>query len=161
VASTNRKFVVAYIVLVGLPLLGLAGVLKSGRNLTTAISVDGTWKLDADLAAVGNRSCSGAISSVLSSPLVISQSGPSLVVSSAKAKTPATGKIDGTNVKVSLLPAADSGCSDGTLTIDAIVNAKSDPKTLAGQLMASDCASCAPIQFHAVRQPKTQGGGAH
>ena len=45
---TNRNFVVAYILLVGLAVARLRGVLKSGRSLTAPISVDGTWKVEAD-----------------------------------------------------------------------------------------------------------------
>jgi hypothetical protein len=160
VASTNRKFVVAYIVLVGLPLLGLAGVLKSGRNLTAPISIDGTWKIEADLTSIGSRSCANALSSVLSSPLTISQSGLKLVVSSAKAKTVSLATIDGTKINASLVPSADSGCgSDQTLTLVADVNRNASPRTLTGQLTASDCSSCAPIEIHATKQPKPQAGG--
>ncbi len=147
--------------LVGLPLLCLAGVLKSGRNLIAPISIDGTWKIEADLVSVGNRSCANAVSSILTSPLVISQSGPNLVVSSAKAKTASAGTINGINVKASLVPADVACSSDQTLTLVAVVNPKADPRSLSGQLTASDCVPCAPIAFHATKQPKPQAAGAH
>lgn len=161
-STTNRKFVVAYIFLVGLPLLALAGVLKSGRNMRAPISVDGTWKIEANQASIGNRSCANAISSVLSSPLIISQSGLKLVVSSANAKTASLGTIDGTKINASLVPSADSGCgSDQSVSLAADVDPNSTPKKLTGKLAASDCASCAPIEFQATKQPKPQAGAGH
>lgn len=160
-STTNRKFVLAYILLVGLPLLGMAAALRSGRHLTAPIAVDGTWKIEANLASIGSRSCANVISSVLSSPLVISQSGPNLVVSSASAKT-SSGIIDGTDLRFPLVPAADSGCGSGrTITLTAVVKSKSDAGTLAGKLAATDCDSCAPIEFRAIKQPKPQAAGAH
>jgi hypothetical protein len=161
VSTTNRKFILAYIVLVGLPLLGMAAALRSGRHLTAPISVDGAWKIEANLASIGNRSCASLVSSVLSSPLVISQSGPNLVVSSASAKT-SSGTIDGNNLRIPLVPAADSGCgSDQTIALAAVVDSRSDPGTLTGFLTATDCTACAPIGFHAIKQPKPQAAGAH
>lgn len=162
VSSTNTRFVVAYIFLVGVPLLCLAGVLKSGRGMSAPISIDGTWNIEANLTSVGNRSCASAVSSVLSSPLLISQSGLKLVVSSAKAKTASLATIDGTRINAALVPATDSGCgSDQTLILVADVNPNTTPRTLQGHLASSDCTSCAPIEFRATRQPKPQAAGGH
>ena len=47
-SPTNRNFVMAYIVLVGLPLLGLVGVLRNGRALSAPVSVEGRWTFQAD-----------------------------------------------------------------------------------------------------------------
>lgn len=162
VSSTNGRFVIAYIFLVGVPLLCLAAVLKSGRGIGAPISIDGTWNVEANLSSVGNRSCASAVSSVLSSPLFISQSGLKLVVSSAKAKTASLATIDGTRINAALVPATDSGCgSDQTLTLVADVNPNTTPKTLQGRLTSSDCTSCAPIEFRATRQAKPQAAGGH
>jgi Kef-type K+ transport system membrane component KefB len=45
---TNRKFVLVYIVLVGLPLLGLFGILRAGRKLAAPVSVSQTASLEAN-----------------------------------------------------------------------------------------------------------------
>jgi Kef-type K+ transport system membrane component KefB len=47
---TNRKFVLAYILLVGLPLLGLFGILRAGRKLVAPPSVSQTVSLEANSA---------------------------------------------------------------------------------------------------------------
>jgi hypothetical protein len=60
-SHTNRNFVVAYTLLVGLPLLGLAGVLRSGRNITAPISIDGTWKIETQSSST--QACAKSIAS--------------------------------------------------------------------------------------------------
>ena len=162
VSSTNGKFVVAYILLVGVPLLCLAGVLRAGRGASAPISVDGTWNVEANLSSIGNRACANALSSLLTSHLQISQSGLKLVVSSAKAATASLATIDGARLSAVLVPSGDAGCgSDQMLTLVADINPTTNPRTLRGRLTASDCASCAPIEFGATRQPKPQATGAH
>jgi hypothetical protein len=164
VSRTSRNFVVAYVLLVGLPLLGLAGVLRSGRHLSAPVSVDGTWKLEADSKPF-TTPCAAAITSLLNSPLLISQSGKCLVINSSQARTIFVASINGKNIVASLVPMADSsnpGCgSDQSISLNAAVNPSSDPRSLTGTLLASDCPTCAPVQFHAIRQPKTQAGGTH
>jgi histidine ammonia-lyase len=163
-SRTSRNFVVAYILLVGLPLLGLAGVLRSGRSLTAPVSVDGTWKLEADSRPI-SQPCAKAISSLSSAPLVISQSGKSLALTiNGAPKTAGQGAIEGKNITAAFdsLAALTSSCGNGSrIKLTAIVDPKSEPRSLAGYLLSADCVSCEPVPFHAVRQPKAQGGGAH
>ena len=164
-SRTGRNFVVAYILLVGLPLLGLAGVLKVGRGISAPTSIDGTWKLDADTSVLAAQPCGKTISSLLSSSLVISQSGKTLVLTSNSAsKTTAMGTLQGKDIAASFATAASStpGCgTDSRISLAAVVDPKSDPRTLSGTLLASDCASCGSVPFHAVRQPKPVSGGLH
>ena len=164
---TSRNFVVAYILLVGLPLLGLAGVLRTGRSLVAPISIDGTWKIQADTSRVSGPSCTKTVTSLLNSSLVISQSGKSLALTfNTPSKIPASGSLDGTSLKALIAPprdsAAEADCSGDLLpTITASIDPKSEPRTLSGTLSVSGCASCAAVEFRAVRPPKAPTGGAH
>ncbi len=163
-SSTNRRFIVAYILLVGLPLVGLAGVLKSGRGLAAPISIDGVWKVETSSSTSTSAAepCDRAISSLLNSSLLVSQSGRSFELTlNGASKTTVDGSIDGKTLKASLGPV--SGCASGqTVTLVASVDPQSDPKSLSGSLTAADCASCMPLQFRAVRQPRPQAaGGGH
>lgn len=164
---TSRNFVVAYILLVGLPLLGLAGVLRTGRTLVAPISIDGNWKIQGDASRITGPSCSKTMASLLNSSLVISQSGTSLALTfNTPSKIPASGSLEGTSLKAVIAPprnsAAEAGCGGELLpTITASVDPKSEPRTLAGILSVSGCASCAAVEFRAVRQPKAPIGGAH
>lgn len=157
-SRTGRNFVVAYIVLVGLPLLALAAVLRSGRTLAAPISVDGSWKVESSVPTA-SQSCS--LFSLANSPLQISQSGKNLVVSYGNAKTTAPGRIDGRNVSAVLIPDARSCSGDQSLTLTATVNPESNPRSLTGSIVVNGCSTCAPAEFRAVRQPRLQGGGMH
>src|SRR5712691_9738620 len=103
-SHTNRNFVIAYILLVGLPLLALAGVLKSGRSLNAPFSVDGAWKLDAEAAHASTAPCGGFLSSVSNSQISISQSGTSLVIGLGGKTTTST--LSGKTIKAQFAGAA-------------------------------------------------------
>ncbi len=158
-SRTSRNFVVAYIILVGLPLLALAGVLRSGRHLSAPLSVDGTWKIEAETSKLANHPC-GAVSSLLDSPLLISQSGRSVELSFT-GKPAAAGSLADKNLTSLISIGSDSGCGNGYVTLAAVVDPKSEPRSLAGQLSFPGCQSCSPIAFRAVRQPKPPSGGGH
>jgi hypothetical protein len=165
-SHTNHPFVFAYVLLVGVPLLGLAGVLRTGRTLTPPISVDGVWRVEANTSHLPPQSCSKAFSSLANSSFVISQSGKSLVLTfGGPSKTIASGVIEGKSVTASTGPGVSSidlGCgADQSLVLTATVDSKSEPRSLAGVLAVNNCASCMPVEFHAVRQPRGQAGGAH
>jgi len=159
-SSTNRNFIIAYILLVGLPLAGLAGVLRNGRNLTAPISIDGVWKVEVRASRPATQPCDKVVSSLLTSSLVVSQSGKSLELTlNGASQTTVPGELDASNIKASL--ETTSGCAnDQPVTVMASVE-KTEPKTLTGSLSVANCASCAPVEFRAVRQPRNPGGGAH
>jgi hypothetical protein len=165
VSHTSRNFVVAYILLVGLPLLGLAGVLRSGHSLTAPISVDGVWKIETDAGRMAVPSCDKPASAF--SSVVISQSGKSLVLTFNNApKTVSSGVLEGESLRASGVPARDlsvkSGCGDDQpWTLTATVDSSTEPRSLTGVLSVTGCPSCVPVKFHAVRQPRAAGGGAH
>jgi hypothetical protein len=164
-SHTSRNFVVAYILLVGLPLLGLAGVLRSGRSLTAPISVDGVWKIETDAGRLSVPSCDKSVSAFPS--VVISQSGKSLVLTfNNAAKTVSSGVLEGKNLKTLVVSVRDSSnksdCGDHELfTLTATVDPNTEPRSMTGLLSVNSCASCVPVEFHAVRQPRVAGGGAH
>jgi hypothetical protein len=161
----SRNFVVAYILLVGLPLLGLAGVLRSGRKLTAPISVDGVWKIEADAGRLAVPSCDKPASAF--SSVVISQSGKSLVLTfNNAARTVSSGGLEGKNLKASVVPVRDlsdkGGCGDDqAVMLTATVDPNTEPRSMTGLLSVNACPSCVPVKFHAVRQPRAAGGGAH
>lgn len=164
-SRTNRNFVIAYIVLVGLPLAGLAGVLRSGRSLAAPISIDGTWKVEADTSQVNSSPCSQALTSLSNSSLVISQSGKNLVLTFSNGpKASSAGLLDGKKMSAPLMlePLSGSGClASQPLTLVAAVDPQAEPRSMSGSLSMNDCPSCAPIAFHAVRLPRTKKEGGH
>lgn len=159
-SHANRNFVIAYIILVGLPLLGLAGVLRSGRTLNAPFSVDGAWKIE----TIANRSsaCGNLLSSIANAPVTISQSGKSAVIGLKSGKT-TTGTLDGTILKAQFAGADNptaADCSDRSLALTATVDPRAEPRTLSGALSVDGCASCV-LEFRATRQLRGAEGGAH
>jgi len=157
-SHTNRNFVIAYVLLVGLPIAALLGVLKSGRHMHAPLSVDGTWKLQ----TVADRNtwppCFQSISWLNDSSLAISQSGPGLIFSTNGATKPlASGSIDGTSIRASI-PGASSSCGSDSLSLIANVDPKSEPRSLSGTLSVEGCATCSTMNFSAVRQPRMVKG---
>jgi hypothetical protein len=158
-SHSNRNFVIAYILLVGLPLLGLVGVLRSGRSLTAPFSVDGAWKFDVGAAHLSAAPCGDFLSAVSNSPVSISQSGASLVIGLGGKTT--TGTLAGKTIKAQFAGAENPNardCKDRTLALTATLDPLTEPRTLSGKLSVEGCDSCAPVEFHAVRQPRPAGG---
>jgi hypothetical protein len=164
-SHTSRNFIVAYVLLVGLPLVGLAGVLRTGRSLVAPIAVDGVWKIESDANRLAGQPCAKSVSSLSNTSVVISQSGKNLVLTFNNAsKTVASGTIDGKSVKAPVVLTRDSSddrCSDQPVELTATIDPKSEPKSLSGTLSFNACPSCVPVEFHALKQPRAAGGGAH
>jgi hypothetical protein len=143
---------------VALPVLGLLGILKSGRGLSAPFSVDGAWKIESGASRLSVSPCGNCLSSVSNAPLSISQSGKTLVVTLSGTRT-TTGALNGKIIKAQFAGADRSaGCGDGGLTLTATLDPLAEPRTLIGTLSVVGCGSCAPMEFHAVRQPRSAGG---
>lgn len=160
--SSNKNFVLAYIVLVGVPLLGLAGILGGGRKLSAPVSVSGSWKVSADQDRFGTNPCAKVLSGS-NAAFTISQSGKSFVLSVARSSlAQSSGTIEGTTLRADLTPIAvshDPACSTKPLSLIASVDSTSDPHSLHGVLRVENCSSWDPIEFQGTRdeQPKAKG----
>jgi hypothetical protein len=156
-SHSNRNFIIAYVLLVALPIVGLVGVLKSGRSLTAPISVDGVWQIQADPTRLASLPCGKSLGENPETTLAISQSGRNFTLTIANGpKSTASGVLDGTTLKASVTPAAawsqEAGCGVGrSVDLVATVNPKSEPRSLSGVLSVNDCPSCGSVEFRAVR----------
>ncbi|MGD1022144.1 MAG: hypothetical protein ABR880_05120 [Candidatus Sulfotelmatobacter sp.] len=166
-SHTNRNFILAYTFLVALPVLGLVGILKSGRSLTAPISVDGMWQLQADAVRLAALPCGKTLAENPDTALVISQSGKNFTLSlSNDPKSTGSGELDGTTLRASLAPSAawsdDAGCGTGReLSLVAKVDPKADPRSLVGVLSVNHCPECRAVEFQAVRQSPPVRKGPH
>jgi hypothetical protein len=164
-AGYNRNFVLAYAVLVVLPLVGLAGILRAGRSLTAPVSIDGLWALRLDPAQIDSLPCGKVLAAVPNQTIAIAQSGKSFVLSFPSGpKLTALGTLDGANLRVSLMwptESSDSSCRGGSpLSLLASVDRKVDSNLLTGTLSLPNCQSCGSVGFRAERQaPATPKGG--
>jgi len=161
-SHANRNFVIAYIFLVGLPVLGLVGVLKSGHGLTAPYSIDGSWKIEPRSSPASYASsCPKFFSSIFSAPFSISQSGKTVVISLNDGRT-STGTLEGKALEAQFPRTDNSGaeCGDRSLSLTATLDPRTEPRTLTGTLSVENCAGCS-LEFRAVRQPPSVGGGTH
>lgn len=143
-----------YIVLVVLPLLALGVVLKGGRSLTAAPSINGAWKFTVDSKQLSQLPCSVIVSNFQKGAVRLSQSGKSFsVVLENDALLSSRGVIEGNTLKASLRPKArsDLTCNEsGQFNFEAVLDPAAHPRSMTGTLAARDCASCWSVQFHAV-----------
>lgn len=163
-SSASRNFISAYALLVVLPLVGLAGILKNGRRLTAPPTIDGLWSVQAN----DSGPCGNASNSVLQNSISISQSGRSFVLGvPGNPKIAAHGTLDGNNLRASLNASALSGaavpqgCSARAFTLIAKISRVADSSVLTGSLSAEDCPTCAPVAFRAERQNATASKEVH
>ena len=162
-SQTNRNFVFAYAFLVILPLVGVAGILKSGRKLVAPVSIDGLWNLQVDSAQLDSLPCGKILAS--DKTIAISQSGGSLVLSfPSDTKGTASGTLDGTTLRASLMQSgspSDASCGGRQLSILASVNGTPESRSLMGTLSVANCPACASVAFRADRQAPAPSKGGH
>jgi hypothetical protein len=156
-SGSNRNFVLAYVVLVILPLLGLAGILRTGRNVIAPVTIDGLWSLRVDSAQIDSLPCGKALAAVPDKTMAIVQSGKTFVLTFPGGPSlTGSGTLEGTTLQAGLMPARESheSCAVGSeLSLLASVDRKLDSNVLTGTLSAPNCQSCASVGFHAERQP--------
>jgi len=163
ISSSNRKFLVAYLLLVGLPLLCLAGVLRAGRKLGAPTSVEGAWKFETDAARLASLPCGKSVAALQDAIVNISQSGKSLVLTRSEVtRTSGSGTIEDTQL-TALIPwpeaaSSESGCrGGGTLQLVATIDASAKPKSMVATISIPGCSSCAELEFHGARQVHSAG----
>jgi hypothetical protein len=154
-SGRSRNFVFAYAFLVVLPLLGLAGVLKTGRHLSAPRAIDGLWTLQ--IEANGEAGCSSLIASMPGKVISISQSGKSFVlnVPSDPAIT-ATGTLDGDSLYAAISSSESSrqiGCpGQPQISMIAKLEREANSSIIIGQLSDVGCSSCSAVPFKAARK---------
>src|SRR5688500_11787358 len=103
-SGSLRSFIV-YVVLVGLPLIGVAGALYLGERLAAPASVKGRWRLEA------SAPCMSGLGETLS----IVQSGPDVQLTfNAAAPLTVPGRVSGLQIE-----ATDAA---GTLALEATLD---------------------------------------
>ena len=164
-SRATRNFIIAYILLVGVPVIGLVGVVEAGRNLIAPLSVDGAWRIQADFDQLASSHCLKSLGSIRDTDLMISQSGKNLIITlSDGSKATGSGIIEGTRLTASVQPsesrAGTGRGNDGLLALNATVDQKAAPGFFEG-LLSVGGPSCTPVQFRAVRSDRAGSKQAH
>lgn len=157
------RLIVAYACLVGMPLFGLANILRVGERLVAPASVEGLWTGEADLRAVAGTSCGEWLARVRQPFMTVTQSGNRAVVTlNDPPRTTFSGTVEGASLTAvgDLGPATSDGgrCDESrAISLKATVERRGQPRVLVGALSVSGCAACGPVPFHATRQESPRG----
>jgi hypothetical protein len=153
--SRNRNFITAYILLVGLPVLILVGVLKTGGSLSPPLSIDGIWRIQGESATVATLLCLRPLADPPEISISISQSGRLIELAMGQSgNMRSRGVLEGNTITASSLrPAISEGCARSEVALTANVDPNTKPRSLTGTLSTPGCSACADVVFRAVRQP--------
>lgn len=126
----------AYLLLVGVPVMGLLGILEAGRSIPAPLSIGGEWTLEFDPAA----HCANGLAGLRQPAWNISQSGAEALIT--------LNDVHATTLEARVNGAALTAKSPAA-GIAASIAGKPGARTLQGEM---NFEGCAPIAFRAVRQ---------
>lgn len=158
-SHSKKRLVISYILLVGIPLLGVVGILGAGRRLTAPISVAGSWDFKIDPIASETQSCIARLGFMRPTVMDISQSGRYLTLTlNSQPKVGLRATLQGQTVAGNSTSFLGASC-DGTagLALTAEIDATVAPRVMSGVLKFDDCPSCGSANFQAARQVFSTG----
>jgi|SRR5215470_1632654 len=158
-AVIPKNFVLAYILLVGLPLLGVFTILDAGRGLVPPPAVSGEWDLTVDAGAA--NTCFGPLTAVTRQILTISQSGTAVSINFDRPQRfTLAGTLEGNRLTgVASFKAPAGTCPEGAaMRWTVAVVGEPRQRAIEGQFFLDGCQSCAPVAFRASRRPLRKRG---
>ena len=162
----KRKLMLAYICLVGAPLLALVGIVRAGQHLRPPISLGGEWNLDADFGSWPSGPCRELLASVNRPFFSVSQSGSELAVTlNNPQKTVLAGKLRGTSLTIGAegphksRPTLAACGNTEAVRLIARVTGQARQRALEGTLDLEGCSNCPPLAFRATRRASPGSGG--
>jgi hypothetical protein len=145
-----------YLTLVGLPGLGILGVLRAGDGLNPPASVGGSWSVE--LGGPGDASCAGQLLGSGPRVMSVSQSGTQLVLSlGGEGGARLSGEIERGDVSAeSSAPRGDEAGGRAPVRLRAALDGR---ERLRGSLFFEKCPGDAAVSFTATREggPRAKG----
>ncbi|HXJ92588.1 MAG TPA: hypothetical protein VMT20_06860 [Terriglobia bacterium] len=154
---SRKRLIAAYVLLVGAPLLGLLGILRSGQRLAAPASVGGTWNLEGDLAPLAGSRCAAAFANISQPFFAISQSGSRLTFT---LNNPEQTTLPGTMRQNAVTMGSESSREEASgdcahpqaIRFQAALSRQGPQRSLTGTLTVAGCPDCPALPFRAVRQ---------
>jgi hypothetical protein len=148
------KHLVQYLALVGLPFLGLLGVLRVGRDMTAPMAVHGPY-LVATTGGTGG-SCLKAL--LADSSLAVSQSGERIQVRLGQRAVRLDGQLTGNALRAEGELPATTACPSGEpIRLEGLASRVEGQVRLDLQLRA-ECAACGSLTVQASRARRDPSG---
>jgi hypothetical protein len=151
--------ILLYLSLVGIPVLGILGLLRMGQTLSAPVSLAGTWSAQLSLPDPHDSPGGDPLLHSGSTILSVSQSGPHLLISfDDNQRTTLVGNVHDVMINASALrPVATATTEISTSRPTAIyfharVDHQTEPDRLLGILIFDDGASRTEMPFTAIRQ---------
>jgi hypothetical protein len=140
------KALALYLVLVGIPVLGVSTIVRMGEKITPPVSVGGIWRAQA-------RPDSSCQDEPFPDSLVmnVAQSGPQLIVHLNARTRPLIGAVDDTIVQV----------ADGNLIVRGVLSSDTSRHVMIGEITGLPCASGLPAVFTAQRTHSAAAARTH
>jgi hypothetical protein len=138
--ETKRGLIFAYILLVGAPLLGLAGIVAAGQQVRAPALIAGAWTVECRMA-------SGDECPVFPRAITISQAGPRVTVFGNAGQSVAAGTIDGSLLRLELA-GAEHSCGEEILVR---ISGRPHQRRFEGHGVAAEPAACAAIHLRGVQ----------
>jgi hypothetical protein len=150
----NRRLILDYAALVGVPFLGLLGVLHVGDRVPAPLSLEGKWSLEADLGANRSSPCSTRLGNFREPAIQISQSGMFVEITLPNTLGDRlAGRFEHGEVIAEAEPALFGGDVFDVLRVSAKFCAGGGEPELRGVLAMPRHIECAPMPFIARRAP--------
>jgi hypothetical protein len=146
----NRRLLIEYLLMVGLPLVLLVGVLHQGRTLQAPAAVEGTWKFTLNGSAATGGSCDPLLRDVSGFALSVSQSGSYLtatVVDSGRRVL--RGRSEGSDFWLESVRLNGPNPNSNLLRLTGTVRNAQDGKLIWGALLMPRNMDCPPVAFAA------------
>ena len=132
-----------YLILAGLPILGITLILFIGRDLQAPASVKGTWLITGLAQSEVEDACGVTLSWQGQPQMLVSQSGPDLIIAlNDSDHTTLKGYLDDLSISAQ---EAGSSATPGGLGLTAEVDRQAEPDHMYGTLTSNQCAG--PIPF--------------
>jgi Kef-type K+ transport system membrane component KefB len=159
---SKRGLLITYLGLVGVPLLALFGILRTGMYVTPNTSVGGPWNIETDFSSLANLPCGSLLASVRQPAFDITQSGQDLTLTlNNSQRTTLPASLDGLTLATTqtgrdrseLAQGSSAGCTDPqSIRVEATVSGQRETRSMTGTMSLNGCTACKPAFFRAVRQ---------
>ncbi|HMG74276.1 MAG TPA: hypothetical protein VK582_12310 [Pyrinomonadaceae bacterium] len=142
------KPILLYLILVGLPILGIFGLLRAGQKLSAPISLSGTWSTQLDLESLPCSSVRDPRIHPGLTTLSITQSGPHVFLTFDNIrKTTLTGNVQDLMIYASFIPeGADQASTSGSVPTAIYFHGTVDRQTAPNRLLGVLSFNCGPVQ---------------
>lgn len=151
---STKRAAALYLAFVGFPIAGVVGVLETGRGIAAPPSIQGAWRLHADLTANAATPCASRLSGFTAPELRVSQSGVFLeIVLPTQRQERLSGRFEDYHLLAEAQPDLFGEDVFDLLRLTAVLGQEQGELVLRGVLGMPRRIECSPMPFTATRQP--------